>query len=83
MPCPSGPPSVPCWEHGLGASPPSRGWRHPGAGGRLFVWKVRPPGPAGCSHAPPHPAQVPCKDSEHAEPMDLETEVFLFLLQEK
>ena len=32
---------------------------------------------------PPHPAQVHCKDSEQAEPMDLETAVFLFLLQEK
>ena len=26
---------------------------------------------------------VPCKDSEQAEPMDLETAVFLFLLEEK
>lgn len=32
---------------------------------------------------PPHPAQVPCEDSEQAEPMDLETAMFLFLLQEK
>lgn len=82
MPCPSGPPSVPCWEHGLEASPPSRRWRHPGAGGRLFVWKVRPQDQQAAA-VPPHPAQVSCEDSEQAESMDLGTAVFLFLLQEK
>lgn len=58
------------------ASP--RGWRG------LICLEGETPGPAGCSrvHLPP-PTLVPGKDSEQVESMDLETAVFLFLLEEK
>lgn len=59
-----------------------RGRRHSGAGGGLFVWKVRPQDQQATAVGRPH-TLVPCKDSEQAEPMDLETAVFLFLLEEK
>lgn len=69
MPCPSGPPSVPCWEHGLEASPPSRRWRHPGAGGRLFVWKVRPQDQqAAAVPPPPTPPRCPARIQNKLSP---------------
>lgn len=84
MPCPSGPPSCPLLEAWAGGRPTlereasPRGWKG------LICLEGETPGPAGCSrvHLSP-PTLVPGKDSEQVESMDLETVVFLFLLEEK